>query len=107
MWTPPPPNLVVEATCEDTQRNSKSGDLGGDNQRESYNIGKGENQEGLTRIAICYLVLQIPYKTSRVVFCRVITSRDQSLIKLLSGGIAPNQVIARSEFEVHRQIYTE
>ena len=24
-----------------------------------------------------------------------------------SGGIAPNQVIARSEFEVHRHIYTE
>ena len=23
------------------------------------------------------------------------------------GGIAPNQVIARSEFEVHRQIVTE
>ena len=23
------------------------------------------------------------------------------------GGIAPNQVIARSEFEVHREIYTE
>ena len=23
------------------------------------------------------------------------------------GGIAPNQVIARSEFEVHRQIYME
>ena len=24
-----------------------------------------------------------------------------------AGGIAPNQVIARSEFEVHRHIYTE
>ena len=23
------------------------------------------------------------------------------------GGIAPNQVIARSEFEVHRQMFTE
>ena len=23
------------------------------------------------------------------------------------GGIAPNQVIARSELDVHRQIYTE
>ena len=23
------------------------------------------------------------------------------------GGIAPNQVIARSEFEVHREMYTE
>ena len=23
------------------------------------------------------------------------------------GGIAPNQVIVRSELEVHRQIYTE
>ena len=26
---------------------------------------------------------------------------------LSSGGTAPNQVIARSEFEVHRQIVTE
>ena len=26
---------------------------------------------------------------------------------IFSSGIAPNQVIARSEFEVHRQIYTE
>ena len=25
----------------------------------------------------------------------------------LIGGIAPNEVIARSEVEVHRQIYTE
>ena len=25
----------------------------------------------------------------------------------VSGGIAPNEVIARSEFEVHRQIHTE
>ena len=25
----------------------------------------------------------------------------------IKGDIAPNQVIARSEFEVHRQIYTE
>ena len=25
----------------------------------------------------------------------------------LQGGIAPNQVIARSEFEVHRQIYIQ
>ena len=24
-----------------------------------------------------------------------------------AGGVAPNQVIARSEFEVHRQIYKE
>ena len=24
-----------------------------------------------------------------------------------TGGSAPNQVIARSEFEVHRQMYTE
>ena len=28
-------------------------------------------------------------------------------ICLAVGGIAPNQVIARSEFEVHRQMYTE
>ena len=27
--------------------------------------------------------------------------------KSLQGGIAPNQVIARSEFEVHRQMFTE
>ena len=26
---------------------------------------------------------------------------------LSTGGIAPNQVIARSEFEVHRQMFTE
>ena len=26
---------------------------------------------------------------------------------LFSGGIAQNQVIARSEFEVHRQMFTE
>ena len=26
---------------------------------------------------------------------------------LTQGGIAPNQVIARSEFEVHRQMFTE
>ena len=25
----------------------------------------------------------------------------------LNGGIAPNEVIARSEFEVHRQMFTE
>ena len=25
----------------------------------------------------------------------------------LIGGIAPNEVIARSEFEVHRQMFTE
>ena len=25
----------------------------------------------------------------------------------LAGGIAPNEVIARSEFEVHRQMFTE
>ena len=72
---------------DDTQRDGKSGDLGGDNQRESYNIGKGENQEELTRIAICYLVLQILYKMLRVVFCCVINSRDQSLIKLLSDDL--------------------
>ena len=30
-----------------------------------------------------------------------------SSLSLVIGGIAPNQVIAGSEFEVHRQIYTE
>ena len=28
-------------------------------------------------------------------------------IQYSAGGIAPNQVIVRSEFEVHREIYTE
>ena len=28
-------------------------------------------------------------------------------LETVLGDIAPNQVIARSEFEVHRQIYTE
>ena len=31
----------------------------------------------------------------------------QSLEVTFVGGIAPNQVIARSEFEVHRQMYTQ
>ena len=29
------------------------------------------------------------------------------LINIIIGGIGPNQVIARSEFEVHCHIYTE
>ena len=35
-------------------------------------------------------------------FCSVIRRRTYS-----KGGIAPNQVIARSEFEVHREMFTE
>ena len=39
---------------------------------------------------------------------KVVQSVDQSHYRTVSeGGIAPNQVIGRSEFEVHRQIYTE
>ena len=34
-------------------------------------------------------------------------SLSLSLSLFLKGGIAPNQVIARSELEVHRHIYTE
>ena len=30
-----------------------------------------------------------------------------SMKDISAGGIAPNQVIARSEFEVHRQMFTE
>ena len=31
----------------------------------------------------------------------------RAFVGLYSGGIAPNQVIARSEFKVHREIYKE
>ena len=37
-----------------------------------------------------------------IIFRLVVTK-----LEVARGGIAPNQVIARSEFEVHRQIYTE
>ena len=37
----------------------------------------------------------------------IITRRERNILIYGLGGIAPNQVIARSEFEVHRQIYTE
>ena len=40
----------------------------------------------------------------------VVIEREEGVMALhltSTGGIAPNQVIARSEFEVHRQIYTE
>ena len=48
------------------------------------------------------LVCALQYSTS-VYFITVF----QSISKFLVGGIAPNEVIARSEFEVHREMFTE
>ena len=55
-----------------------------------------------------FLILPEPHKSIIGIF-----SSSESLDSILEkrsslyGGIAPNQVIARSEFEVHRQIVTE
>ena len=35
------------------------------------------------------------------------SSPSSTILRSAYGGIAPNQVIARSEFEVHRQMFTE
>ena len=39
--------------------------------------------------------------------CSLKSNFNLQLKCVVSGGIAPNEVIARSEFEVHRQMFTE
>ena len=53
----------------------------------------------------CYTTRVITLTLQNCLSCK--TSTMVSMLRLPIGGIAPNQVIARSEFEVHRHIYTE
>ena len=68
---------------------------------------------------IAYLTEQVKYNNIQHALAQQLTEQRNSMKSLgicvgghvkkctIQGGIAPNQVIARSEFEVHRQMFTE
>ena len=72
----------------------------------SYIYACGHTKMQVWTIVSLYLSHNYSVKTPIVKMKCLDTSKfvfNENII----GGIAPNQVIARSEFEVHRQMFTE
>ena len=63
---------------------------------------------GIGRVVKTHLYMEYSFRLeSRDFYMHHPTDTITHTTAPVIGGIAPNQVIARSEFEVHRQMFTE